>query len=185
MPQRFLSWLFLPQFVILPSFTKSHLACLPDYMLSSTLSQDESKRIGVSPGKYKIQRCERCKGSATCQPWLTSGPISEEHKMFRAGRELGSGPSCTHRPAHPSRALGSLPLPCAFQNKMCWLCSHIYQIYQQEGATTPHWPFFVFQQSVQKSLIVSVPVCTEHDMPGRHCGKYIICIISFDLLNNL
>ena len=37
MPQRFLSWLFLPQFVILPGFTKSRLVCLPDCMLSSPL----------------------------------------------------------------------------------------------------------------------------------------------------
>ena len=205
MPQRVLSWLFLPQFVILPGFTKSQLVCQPDCMLSSPLSQDKSKCIRISPGKYKTWRRERCKGSTTCQPLPTSGPVSEKHKMFSAGRGLSSGPSCAHRTVHPSCVPGSLSLPweqmgcshrclCAFQNKTCWLCSHIYQIYQQEGATTPHQPFLVFQQSMQKSLTVkkkkksltvSVPVCTKNDMPGRHCGKYIICIISFDLLNNL
>ena len=99
MPQQFLSWLFLPQFVILPGFTKSRLACLPDYMLSSPLSQMKASVQGsvlgnikyrdvkgakvpppASPGQHPVQlvrstRClDRAEDWAVALPPLTSPP---------------------------------------------------------------------------------------------------------------
>ena len=140
MPQRVLSWLFLPQFVILPGFTKSQLVCLPDCMLSSPLSQDKSKRVRVSPGKYKTWRRERCKSSTTCQPLPTSGPVSEKHKMFSVGRGLSRGPSCAHRTVHlplcsrePLTAMGTdgmfpqMPL-CRLEQNMLVMQSYLSNI---------------------------------------------------------